>query len=133
MNLHAYLFMLSCEGSDLFHTYDHNTGCRRRDGETQLVSNIEYTAHNSQPSGLSLHHRKYVLTSLFVISLNFQLLSKVSNDYNLLVEGIVLAVSIAIALVVLFTSVSDTPPVYHWVFAYFGILGICRLDLCVGQ
>ena len=39
-----------------------------------------------------------------------------------MVEGIVLAVSVVIALIVLFTSVSDKPPIYHWLFAYFGFI-----------
>ena len=45
-----------------------------------------------------------------------------SNDYNLMFEGIVFGISVVVALIVLFTSVSDKPPVYHWVFAYFGFI-----------
>ncbi|CAG2172599.1 unnamed protein product, partial [Oppiella nova] len=37
-------------------------------------------------------------------------------------EGIVLAVSFVVALVVFFTSETEKPPVYHWAFAYFGFI-----------
>lgn len=45
-----------------------------------------------------------------------------SNDATLDVELIVLGVSLILALIVFCTSSFEKPPVYHWVFAYFGFI-----------
>ncbi|CAG2107627.1 unnamed protein product [Medioppia subpectinata] len=52
----------------------------------------------------------------------FLFITEMSNDQNYIMEGIVFGVSILVALVVFFTSETEKPPVYHWVFAYFGFV-----------